>query len=64
MRLFDSPSTPRCGLLTRRDYPLLMGVALTKAQNWRARRSDDLSVTDRDFIDRSAARETRLKRRA
>jgi formylglycine-generating enzyme required for sulfatase activity len=48
----------------RKDYALLMGVGLAKAQNWRARRSDDLAAPDRDFIDRSAARETRLQRRA
>jgi formylglycine-generating enzyme required for sulfatase activity len=48
----------------RADYALLMGVALAKAHNWRVRRGDDLADPDRDFIDRSAAREARLQRRA
>jgi formylglycine-generating enzyme required for sulfatase activity len=48
----------------RKDYALLMGVALAKANNWQARRSDDLSAADREFIDRSAEKETRSRRRS
>jgi formylglycine-generating enzyme required for sulfatase activity len=36
---------------------LLMGAALTQAQSWLARRRQDLSGVDRDFIDRSGQRE-------
>ena len=43
---------------------LLMGAALTQAQSWRARRTDDLPVSDRDFIDQSSRRERRARRRA
>jgi formylglycine-generating enzyme required for sulfatase activity len=48
----------------RKDYALLMGVALAKAYNWRARRADDLSAADREFIDRSTDKETRSRRRS
>ena len=43
---------------------LLMGAALTQAQSWLARRTDDLPVIDRDFIDQSSRRERRARRRA
>ena len=48
----------------KKEYALLMGVALAKAQNWRARRSDDLIAADREFIDLSADREAKLRRRS
>jgi formylglycine-generating enzyme required for sulfatase activity len=43
---------------------LLMGVALAHAQNWLAERREDLSVVDQDFIDQSAMRESKARRRA
>jgi formylglycine-generating enzyme required for sulfatase activity len=48
----------------KKDYALLMGVGLAKAQNWRAKRSDDLVKADRGFIDRSIDRDMRLRRRS
>ena len=47
----------------KKEYALLMGVALAKAQNWRARRSDDLIAADHEFIDRSTTREAQTLRR-
>src|SRR5262249_4575913 len=53
-----------------RSDALLMGLALAQAQSWLARRAEDLSQVDREFIDLSLARETseraqreRLRRR-
>jgi formylglycine-generating enzyme required for sulfatase activity len=43
---------------------LVMGAALTQAQTWLARRREDLPVVDQDFIDRSAMRESKARRRA
>src|SRR6266545_547878 len=43
---------------------LLMGAALTQAQSWFAKRRDDLSGVDRDFIDQSAKRESKARARA
>src|SRR5262249_44756748 len=43
---------------------LLMGAALTQAQAWLAKRREDLSGVDRDFIDQSSARETKARARA
>jgi formylglycine-generating enzyme required for sulfatase activity len=43
---------------------LLMGAALTQAQSWSAKRREDLSVVDRDFIDRSTKRESKARARA
>ena len=42
---------------------LLMGAALTQAQNWLSKRKDDLSVIDRDFIDQSTKRESMARGR-
>ena len=42
---------------------LLMGAALTQAQSWLAKRRDDLSAADRDFIDQSTVRERKARRR-
>ena len=42
---------------------LLMGAALTQAQSWLAKRREDLSAADRDFIDRSTQRESKAKAR-
>lgn len=41
-----------------------MGVALTQARGWAAKRRADLPAVDQDFIDLSARRESRAKRRA
>jgi formylglycine-generating enzyme required for sulfatase activity len=43
---------------------LLMGAALTQAQSWLAKRTDDLPVIDREFIDQSSRRERRARRGA
>jgi formylglycine-generating enzyme required for sulfatase activity len=43
---------------------LLMGVALTQAQSWLAKRRDDLPGADQDFIDQSAQREQKVRARA
>src|SRR5262249_45386591 len=45
------------------DDSLLMGAALTKAQYWRSKRGDDLSVIDQEFIDLSTRRESRARAR-
>ncbi len=41
------------------DDALLMGLALTEAQSWLARRAEDLPDTDRQFIEQSMQREAR-----
>jgi formylglycine-generating enzyme required for sulfatase activity len=43
---------------------LLMGAALTQAQNWFAKRRDDLPVIDQAFIEQSCQRERRTRSRA
>jgi formylglycine-generating enzyme required for sulfatase activity len=43
---------------------LLMGAGLTQAQSWIEKRRVDLPVVDRDFIDQSAKRESRVRARA
>jgi len=43
---------------------LLMGVALTQAQSWLAKRREDLSGIDQDFIDQGTRRERKAKARA
>jgi hypothetical protein len=43
---------------------LLMGAALTQAQSWLAKRSEDLSVVDREFIAQSVQRESKARSRA
>jgi formylglycine-generating enzyme required for sulfatase activity len=43
---------------------LLMGAALTQAKSWFAKRREDLSVADREFIDQSVARESKARARA
>jgi formylglycine-generating enzyme required for sulfatase activity len=43
---------------------LLMGAALTQAQSWFAKRREDLSGIDRDFIEQSSGRERKEKARA
>ena len=40
---------------------LLMGLALDKAQSWLAKRREDLSVVDRDFIIQSAKHESKAR---
>src|SRR5262249_46402117 len=47
-----------------RDDALLMGVALAQAQNWLAKRREDLPVVDRNFIDQSTKRESKARARA
>src|SRR5208337_4998371 len=42
---------------------LLMGFALTQAQSWLAKRSDDISEADRRFIKQSLKATQRRKRR-
>jgi formylglycine-generating enzyme required for sulfatase activity len=42
---------------------LLMGAALTQAQSWFAKRREDLSGVDRDFIDQGAQRAARARAR-
>jgi formylglycine-generating enzyme required for sulfatase activity len=43
---------------------LLMGAALTSAQSWLAKRREDLSVADRDFITQSILRQNKARARA
>ena len=43
---------------------LLMGAPLTQAQSWVAKRREDLSRIDRDFIDQSTRRELTARARA
>ena len=47
-----------------KDDALLMGVALTQAQSWLAKRREDLPVVDRNFIDQSTKRESKARARA
>jgi formylglycine-generating enzyme required for sulfatase activity len=47
-----------------RNDTLLMGAALTQAQSWRGKRSEDLSAVDREFIDQSTKREAEIRARA
>jgi formylglycine-generating enzyme required for sulfatase activity len=47
-----------------RNDTLLMGAALTQAQSWRGKRSEDLSAVDREFIDQSTKREAKIRARA
>ena len=49
-----------------RNNALLMGAALTQAQSWLGKRSDDIPEVDRDFIalSRKAAQRRRLRARA
>jgi formylglycine-generating enzyme required for sulfatase activity len=42
---------------------LLMGAALTQAQSWLARGREDLSFVDRDLIDQSIKRESKVRAR-
>jgi formylglycine-generating enzyme required for sulfatase activity len=55
-----SSSTSRA----KKTDALLMGAALTQAQSWLAKRRDDLSLVDRDFIDQSTTRESKARARA
>jgi formylglycine-generating enzyme required for sulfatase activity/CRP-like cAMP-binding protein len=43
---------------------LLMGASLTEAQSWRAKRGEDLPAVEREFIDQSTKRESKVKARA
>jgi formylglycine-generating enzyme required for sulfatase activity len=47
-----------------KDDALLMGAALTQAKSWFAKRSADLSSSDRQFIELSIERETKVQARA
>jgi formylglycine-generating enzyme required for sulfatase activity len=47
-----------------RDAALLMGLALTQAKTWLARRASDIPATDRKFIVQSQRAATRHRRRA
>ena len=40
-----------------------MGAALTQAESWRTKRSEDISAFDREFIDQSARRENKARAR-
>ena len=40
-----------------------MGVALVQAQSWRAKRGEDLPAIDREFIDQSTKRESKVRAR-
>ena len=43
---------------------LLMGAALTQAQSWRGKRSEDISAVDREFMDQSTNRESKARAQA
>jgi formylglycine-generating enzyme required for sulfatase activity len=43
---------------------LLMGAGLTQARSWMERRGDDLTAVDRQFIDKSAFRDSKARRTA
>jgi len=43
---------------------LLMGAGLTQAQSWLEKRREDLPVVDRNFIDQSTRRESKVRARA
>jgi formylglycine-generating enzyme required for sulfatase activity len=47
-----------------KDDALLMGVALAQAQSWLGKRREDLPVVDRNFIDQSTKRESKVRARA
>jgi formylglycine-generating enzyme required for sulfatase activity len=47
-----------------KDSALLMGLALAKAQNWLAKRAEDLPELDREFIRQSIEREKGARGRA
>jgi formylglycine-generating enzyme required for sulfatase activity len=47
-----------------RNDALLMGLALAQAQSWRAKRADDLSKLDTEFIDLSVDRARATQRRS
>jgi formylglycine-generating enzyme required for sulfatase activity len=47
-----------------KDDALLMGLALAQARNWFAKRADDMSALDREFINFSVERERTAKARA
>jgi hypothetical protein len=47
-----------------KDDALLMGVALAQAQSWLGKRREDLPVVDRNFIDQSTRRESKVRARA
>lgn len=49
---------------TEKSDALLMGAALTQARGWLGNRRQDLSAADQEFIDRSAVREDKARRRA
>jgi len=46
-----------------KDDALLMGVALAQAQSWLGKRRADLLVVDRNFIDQSTKRESKVRAR-
>ena len=43
---------------------LLMGASLSRAQEWRAKRGEDLPAIDREFVDQSTKRESKTRVRA
>ena len=47
-----------------KDDALLMGVAQAQAQSWLGKRREDLPVVDRNFIDQSTKRESKVRARA
>jgi formylglycine-generating enzyme required for sulfatase activity len=47
-----------------KDDALLMGVALAQARSWLGKRREDLPVVDRNFIDQSTRRESKVRARA
>jgi formylglycine-generating enzyme required for sulfatase activity len=49
---------------TSKQDALLMGAVLTQAQSWIAKRREDLTEADCDFIDRSLTRERKARARA
>jgi formylglycine-generating enzyme required for sulfatase activity len=49
---------------TSKPEALLIGAALTKAQNWLAKRAEDMPAPHREFIAQSTAREERTQARA
>jgi hypothetical protein len=50
--------------LSSKDAALLMGLALAQAQSWWAKRQEDLSRADREFIESSMNREAREQAQA
>ena len=46
-----------------KDDALLMGVAQAQAQSWLGKRREDLPVVDRNFIDQSTKRESKVRAR-